>query len=196
MKKAKIITTLIIILILILTVLTILIDNNSIPLFALFMVFMGLFTFRNIESNSISVKVGKRIVEKKYDEAIEILKEKTETCLIYSNALSSLITLVIIYMMNNNIDEVKELLKNKRLKNNNNITFINLILALEENNIDLAKEYNEKLQKQKSKRYDIQKEASDLIFKMIEKGNYNRAIEAKTEYPLVIEICKRYTTDR
>ena len=130
---------------------------------------------------------------KDYDKLIDFLKENSDASIVYSNCVSCVTTLSMVYMMNNNIAEVKELInKYKFLKYTRNTCYINLILALDDNNLELAKEYNSKLQTFKNERYLPQKEAAELLIKIVETQTYDESIESKTQYKLVVDIAKRY----
>lgn len=196
MRRARVTIILYFILIFTLLILSLKLDNNSMVLLLLLLLTMGGFTFKRIEAMKLAESVGYYFSNKDYEKLIEYLKEHSESSIVYSNCVSCVTTLSMVYMMNNNIAEVKELInKNQFLKRSRNTCYINLILALDDNNLELAKEYNSKLQTFKNARYIPQKEAAELLIHIVETQTYDESIESKTQYQLVIDIAKRYQKD-
>lgn len=194
MKRAKITLLLYFVLVVALIILSIqLKDKNSIVLLILMVLIMGGFTINRIEAGKIAMQVSESFENKEYDQVIEHLKKSSEESIVYMNCVSSLVTLAMVYMLNNNIKEVKELIKKyKVVRNNKNICYINMILAIDDNNLEEAKKYFEILNNYKNSKFAPQKEVASLILKMIEKNKYNPDIERKTQYQLVKDICQRY----
>ena len=193
MKRAKITLILYIILVLAMIVLSIKLSNNSWVLLILLVLMMGGFTFNRMESFKIAEKVSYYFENKDYDKLIEILKASSEESIVYMNCLSSLASLTMIYMLNNNVEEAKALInKYNFLKNHRGTCYINLILAIDDENLELAKEYNSRLQSYRSGRYLAQKEAANILIELVETGKYDEKIEELTQYQLVKDICKKY----
>ena len=117
-------------------------------------------------------------------------KEKTFLIIEYNVCVNLLLS---IYILENRIDEYRELISyNKLFLNNVNTHYYNMLIAIKDNDYLLFNKYYMSLINNKNSIFNKQKEKAYLIKKMIDTKEYNEIIDNETTIPLLKKICDKY----
>ena len=192
MHKSKLIHYILIFLFILLMILFIVLES-ALGAILVFIFLCAYYIFLKIYANKKYSFVNDYINNKEFSKLETILlerKEKTFLIIEYNICVNLLLS---IYILENRIDEYRELISyNKLFLNNVNTHYYNMLIAIKDNDYLLFNKYYMSLINNKNSIFDKQKEKAYLIKKMIDTKEYNEIIDNETTIPLLKEICDKY----
>src|SRR5690554_3090345 len=194
MKRAKVTSTIVASLIIISCAVIGIIYNTlasitSAMLFTFVFIIIGI-----IEESYIGRKVRPFLELKNYDDAIKYLENKLIKTLLLNSAIRFAVTLINLYAFIGENKKARDLLKKhyKLIKNNSDLFYIQMLFMLDEDRIDEAKEYMNKIMNLKADRYFLQKHSTLKIIRMLGSKKFDESLYNETNIPLLKEICLKY----
>lgn len=137
--------------------------------------------------------INEFFIRKDYEKALLFLNKFKNDTFFLRNANGCIITIIQIYMLQDRIDDIKELIsQNKRLANNINISYIRMIISISDEDLILANRHYNKLCTANPKYFRKQQDMAKLIMDMINNKEYNETILEETNYESIKRLCYRY----